>query len=57
MWYENGAEWSGDAPRYFIETILPNLPIQVASNSFDHVIDASRIIVEKLQALAQAQGR
>jgi len=43
MWYENGAEWSGDASRYFIETILPNLPIQVTSNSFDHIIEASRI--------------
>ncbi|MFZ3072625.1 MAG: type II toxin-antitoxin system VapC family toxin [Thermodesulfobacteriota bacterium] len=28
---------------YFIETILPNLPIQVFSNSFDHIIEASRI--------------
>ncbi len=28
---------------YFIETILPNLPIQIISNSFDQIIDASRI--------------
>ncbi|MBI3755353.1 MAG: type II toxin-antitoxin system VapC family toxin [Deltaproteobacteria bacterium] len=28
---------------YFIETILSNLPIQVISNSFDHIIEASRI--------------
>ncbi|MCL0071134.1 PIN domain-containing protein [Thermodesulfovibrionales bacterium] len=30
---------------YFIETILPNLPIDIRSNSFDQIIDASRIKV------------
>ncbi|MBI4823678.1 MAG: type II toxin-antitoxin system VapC family toxin [Nitrospirae bacterium] len=28
---------------YFISTILPNLPVKVLSNSFDHIIEASRI--------------
>ncbi len=28
---------------YFIETILPNLPIEIISNSFNQIIDASRI--------------
>lgn len=28
---------------YFIETILPNLPIQIISNAFEHIIEASRI--------------
>ena len=28
---------------YFIETILPNLPIDIISNSFNQIIDASRI--------------
>jgi ribonuclease VapC len=28
---------------YFIETILPNLPIDILSNSFNQIIDASRI--------------
>ncbi len=28
---------------YFIETILPNLPINVVSNTFDQIIEASRI--------------
>ncbi len=31
---------------YFIETILPNLPIDIISNSFSQIIDASRIKVE-----------
>lgn len=31
---------------YFIETILPNLPIDIKSNSFDQIIDASRIKVD-----------
>ncbi|MCL0036823.1 type II toxin-antitoxin system VapC family toxin [Thermodesulfovibrionales bacterium] len=31
---------------YFIETILPNLPIDIRSNSFDQIIDASRIKVD-----------
>ncbi|GBE05568.1 tRNA(fMet)-specific endonuclease VapC [bacterium BMS3Abin10] len=31
---------------YFIETILPNLPIDIISNSFDQIIDASRIKVD-----------
>lgn len=30
---------------YFIETILPNLPINIIPNSFSHIIDASRIKV------------
>lgn len=28
---------------YFIETILPNLPIDIISNSFNQIIDASKI--------------
>lgn len=28
---------------YFIETVLPNIPVKVISNSFDHIIKASRI--------------
>ncbi|MCL0086572.1 hypothetical protein M1N65_00665 [Thermodesulfovibrionales bacterium] len=32
-------------PTTFIETILPNLPIDIRSNSFDQIIDASRIKV------------
>jgi len=31
---------------YFIETILPNLPIAIISNSFNQIIDASRIKVD-----------
>lgn len=31
---------------YFIETILPNLPIGIISNSFNQIIDASRIKVD-----------
>ncbi len=31
---------------YFIETILPNLPIDIISNSFNQIIDASRIKAE-----------
>lgn len=31
---------------YFIETILPNLPIDIISNSFNQIIDASRIKVD-----------
>lgn len=30
---------------YFIETVLPNIPLKVVSNSFDHIIEASRIKV------------
>ncbi len=30
---------------YFIETILPNLPIDIISNSFNQIIEASRIKV------------
>jgi len=30
---------------YFIETILPNLPIDIIANSFKQIIDASRIKV------------
>lgn len=28
---------------YFIETIMPNLPIHIISNSFDPIIEAARI--------------
>lgn len=28
---------------YFIETVFPNLPIDIISNSFNEIIDASRI--------------
>ena len=28
---------------YFIETILPNLPIQIISNTFSQIIEASKI--------------
>ena len=28
---------------YFIETILPNLPVHIIANSFDHIIEAARI--------------
>ena len=28
---------------YFVETILPNLPIRLIANSFDDIIEASRI--------------
>ena len=28
---------------YFIETILPNLPVVIVSNSFEDIIEASRI--------------
>lgn len=31
---------------YFIETILPNLPIDIISNSFNQIIDASRIKID-----------
>jgi len=31
---------------YFIETILPNLPVNIISNSFNQIIDASRIKVD-----------
>ena len=28
---------------YFVETVLPNLPVQVIPNSFEQILEASRI--------------
>lgn len=42
-YYIIARERGRDYADYFIETILPNLPIQIISNSFDSIIEASRI--------------
>lgn len=45
-YYIIARERGSEHAEYFIETILPNLPIQVVSNSFDQIIEASRIKAE-----------
>lgn len=32
-----------ESPEYFVENVLPNLPVEIISNSFERIVDASRV--------------